>query len=415
MKMHKYTKEYKIDEIQGGVCAPVGFKASGVYCGLRKNKDKKDLALIYSQVPCKAASLYTQNKVKAAPIYVTMDHLEDGKAQGVIVNSGNANACASNGMENAVKMAEFAAKALGIDSKDIIVASTGVIGVSLDIKAIEDGVPDLVKNLSEGGSHDAAEAIMTTDTYKKEYALSFEIDGKTIHIGGISKGSGMIHPNMGTTLNFLTTDANIDGESLDKAWRYCVKKSFNRISIDGDTSTNDMACILANGMAENKEINQGTEDYEIFLSALMKICIYLARELARDGEGSTKLITSIVKNAADEEKAATIAKAIISSSLTKAALFGGDANWGRVLCAAGYSGEDFDYEKVDIYFKSSFGEIKVCEKGKGLGFDEKKAAKILSEEETDIIVDLNEGSEEATAWGCDLTYEYVKINGDYRS
>jgi glutamate N-acetyltransferase/amino-acid N-acetyltransferase len=404
-----------IYEIQGGVCAPKGFSAAATYCGIRKNKNKKDLALIYSVEPCKAVALYTSNKVKAAPLYVTMEHLKDGKAQAIIVNSGNANACAPNGHENAVRMAEAASKALGIDCKDVIVASTGVIGVSLDIDAIEAGVPALAKALSPDGGSDAAEAIMTTDTYKKEYAIAFDLGGKTVRIGGASKGSGMIHPNMGTTLNFFTSDVDIDGELLEKAWRYCVKRSFNRISVDGDTSTNDMACILTNGLAGNPEIVEGSQEYETFVAALLKICIYLAKELARDGEGSTRLLSCTVSNAADEEKAETMAKAVIASSLTKAALSGGDANWGRVLCAMGYSGVEFDYEKTDIWFRSEVGEILVCENGQGLQFDEAVAAEILSAEEVEIYADLKEGGTEVTAWGCDLTCEYVKINGSYRT
>lgn len=415
MNMDKDTNKYAIKEIKGGVCAPKGFLASGIYAGLRKNKDKKDLALIYSEVQCKAAALYTSNKVKADPLYVTMDHLKDKKARAIICNSGNANACAPKGRENAVRMAEAAAKALGIKTEDVIVASTGVIGVGLNIDAIESGLPGLYKALSLEGSEDAAEAIMTTDTYKKEYALSFEVGGKEIKIGGISKGSGMIHPNMGTTLNFITSDANIDEDLLEKTWRSCVNRTFNRISVDGDTSTNDMACIMTNGLADNEEIKEGSESHEAFRTALMKLCTYLARELARDGEGSTKLITCITKGASDEEKAAQIARAVISSSLTKAAMTGGDANWGRVLCAAGYSGAEFEYLKVDISFKSIKGEIEVCRGGNGLDFDEEAAASILSADETEIIVNLNEGEESAEAWGCDLTCEYVNINGDYRS
>ncbi len=415
MEPIKDTAIENIHEIQGGVCAPKGFTAAGMHCGIRKNKNNKDLALIYSIVPCKSAALYTSNKVKAAPLYVTMDHLKDGKAQAVIVNSGNANACAPKGEESAVRMAVAASKALGINCKDVIVASTGVIGVPLDVQAIEEGVPALSQALSAEGSSDAAEAIMTTDTYKKEYAVAFELGDKLIRIGGISKGSGMIHPNMGTTLNFITTDANIASELLEKAWRHCVKRSFNRISVDGDTSTNDMACILANGLAQNQEILDGTGEYEMFLSALMKLCVHLAKELARDGEGSNRLISCTVKNAEDEEKAEVMAKAAIASSLTKAALAGGDANWGRVLCALGYSGAEFDYQKVDISFCSKAGKILVCKNGNGLEFNEEKAAEILSANEVEIHADLKEGSEQATAWGCDLTCEYIKINGSYRT
>lgn len=405
----------EIYEIDGGICAPEGFTAAGIYCGLRKSKDKKDLALICSEVPCNAVALYTQNKVKADPLYVTMDHLKDGKARAIIANSGNANACATKGRENAIRMAVSAAKALDIDSKDIIVASTGVIGVPLDIDAIETGIPALAKALSKSGSSDAAEAIMTTDTYRKEYAVAFELGGKAVKIGGISKGSGMIHPNMGTTLNFITTDADIDEKLLEKTWRYCVDRSFNRISIDGDTSTNDMACIIANGMAGNNQLVEGSEEYKFFAEALLKVCVHLARQLAADGEGAGRLITCTVLNANSEDDAELLAKSVISSSLTKAAMSGGDANWGRVLCAMGYSGADFDYNKVDIYFSSKEGKVAVCRNGKGLEFNEEKAALILSTDETQIIVDIKTGKEEATAWGCDLTCEYVTINGSYRS
>jgi len=415
MKVNKLEK-FNIKKIDGGICAPVGFLAAGIYCGLRKNKEKKDLALIYSETVCNAAALYTSNKVKADPIYVTMDHIKDGNAKAVIVNSGNANACAPKGKENAIRMAESAAKALGIEKKDVIVASTGVIGVPLDIEVIESNIPMLSNILSRKGSSDAAEAIMTTDTYKKETAVSFELHGKEVKIGGISKGSGMIHPNMGTTLSFITSDVNIDGAILDKIWRYCVDRTFNRISIDGDTSTNDMACIMVNGLANNPMISdESDEGYEVFLAALMKVCTHLARELARDGEGSTRLISCTVYNASDEDKAGIIAKSVISSSLTKAALHGGDANWGRILCSAGYSGVDFDYRKVDIAFRSAKGEIMVCKNGRGLLFDENQASLILSTEETCVLINLKEGNESATAWGCDLTCEYVNINGSYRS
>lgn len=404
-----------IKERTGGVCAPKGFLAGGLYCGIRKKKEKKDLALIYSKVPCQTAAVYTKNQVKAAPIYVTMEHLQNGMAQAVIANSGNANACAAGGEENAKRMAVAAAKALKLQPEDLIVASTGVIGVPLEIEVIEAGVPQLAEALSYEGSTNAAEAIMTTDTYKKEYALSFLLGETTITIGGISKGSGMIHPNMGTTLSFLTTDANVEQKALQQALSYCVGRSFNRISVDGDTSTNDMVSLMANGLAGNDIIKEGTAAYETFVLALMQICVYLAKELARDGEGASRLITCTVEQAETEEKAEMMAKAVISSSLTKAAMFGRDANWGRILCAMGYSGASFDYETVEIKFRSKAGEIKVCEKGRGLPFDEDLALKILSEEEVEILCDLGEGMETATAWGCDLTYDYVKINGDYRS
>lgn len=414
MKINKLNTN-RIMKIDGGVCAPQGFLAAGIYCGLRKNKNKKDLALIYSETKCKAVAMYTSNIVKADPIYVTMDHIKDGKAKAIIVNSGNANACAPMGWDNAIRMAKATSNALAINTEDVIVASTGVIGLPLDIDAIERGMPELVGSLSREGSGDAAEAIMTTDTYSKEYSVSFDLGGREIKIGGISKGSGMIHPNMGTTLNFITSDIDIDAGLLEKAWRYCVNRTFNRISVDGDTSTNDMACIMVNGQAANPKICHESEEYEIFLMALMEVCTYLARELARDGEGSTRLISCTVCKASDEEKAAIIAKSIISSSLTKAALYGRDANWGRVLCSAGYSGAQFDYRKTDIAFCSENGEILVCKNGRGLLFDEAEANKILSSEEVCIIVDLKEGDKEATAWGCDLTCEYVNINGNYRT
>ena len=410
------TEKPVIKPIPGGICASKGFLAAGVHCGIKKTAEKTDLALVFCRVPCNAAAVYTKNKVKAAPIYVDMEHLKDGKAQAILANSGNANACAPNGEENAEKMAAAAAAALGISSQDVIVASTGVIGVELEVEKIEKAVPGLASSLSPEGSNSAAKAIMTSDTYEKEYAVSVEIGTKTVNIGGISKGSGMIHPNMGTTLNFLSTDAAITGELLQKALNDCVKKSFNQISVDGDTSTNDMACILADGLAGNPVIDsEKSPAYEVFKEALQTLCIYLARELARDGEGASRLITCIVSGAATEEKAEVMSKAVISSNLTKAAMFGCDANWGRILCALGYSGADFDYEKTEVFFRSKGGEIKVCENGRGLAFDEDLAKKVLSEEEVDILVDIHEGTQSATAWGCDLTYDYVKINGDYRS
>ena len=407
--------EAKIREIPGGVCAPKGFMAAGQYCGIRKNKDKKDLALIFCQVPCKASAVYTSNKVKAAPLYVTMEHLVDGWAQAVVVNSGNANSCAPKGEENAIRMAIAAAKALNIKKQDLIVASTGIIGVPLEIDEIETCMPMLVEALSKDGSSDAAEAIMTSDTYKKEYSISVDVGGKEVKIGGISKGSGMIHPNMGTTLSFLTTDVDIDQKLLHKALSYCVKKSFNQISVDGDTSTNDMASLMASGLAGNPQITWENEDYSIFVDALLKVCIYLARELARDGEGATRLISCTIVNAVSEDNAEIMSKAVIASSLTKAAMFGGDANWGRVLCAMGYSGVDFNYETSDIYFISKAGQLQVCANGRGIAFDEISAKEILSEDEIEIVVDLKEGTNQATAWGCDLTYDYVKINGQYRT
>lgn len=404
-----------ITEVAGGVCAPQGFTAAGTYCGIRRNKNKKDLALIYCSVPCNTSALYTSNVVKAAPLIVTKMHLKDGIAQAVIANSGNANSCALNGKENALRMARAAALQLNLKTEDIVVASTGVIGVPLEIDVIEQGMAELAGWLSPTGSSDAAEAIMTTDTFPKEYAVSFSIGRKAVYIGGISKGSGMIHPNMGTTLSFLTTDADIEPSLLEKAFTSCVKRSFNRISVDGDTSTNDMAVIMASGLAGNERIKEEGEDYNHFVAALMKVCVHLAKELARDGEGSTRLISCTIYNAASEEKAEQMAKAVISSSLTKAAVFGKDANWGRVLCAMGYSGAEFDHRKTDIFFRSGAGTVQVCKGGKGLNFDEDLARLILSEEEIEILGNLNEGMQEATAWGCDLTYDYVRINGNYRT
>lgn len=401
--------------IDGGVCAPKGFVAGGIHCGIRKNTRKKDLALVCSTTLCDAAAVYTRNQVKAAPIHVTMAHLADGKAKGVIVNSGNANACALHGEENARRMAEAAAKAIVARPEDLIVASTGVIGVPLDIEAVENGMPKLAKALSREGHTAAAEAIMTTDTFKKEFAVSFALDGTEVRIGGMSKGSGMVHPNMGTTLTFITTDAAVSQPLLQQLLVDCVDRSFNRVSIDGDTSTNDMAALLANGQAGHPPIEAGTPAEAAFREALLAVCVHLARELARDGEGASRLITCTVAGAADEEKAACMAKAVIGSSLTKAAMFGSDANWGRVLCAMGYSGAAFDYEAVDIWFRSPAGTVKVCENGRGLPFDESLAKAVLSESEVEIRAELGEGSAEATAWGCDLTYKYVKINGDYRS
>lgn len=416
-RMHTGKKEkITVTEAVGGVCAPKGFLATGMRCGIKKAEDKTDLALIFCRVPCQAAAVYTSNKVKAAPLLIDRENLKDGRAQAILANSGNANACAPKGEENATKMCVAAADALGIKAEDVIVASTGVIGVELEVEKIEKAMPSLSNRLSPNGSNAAAKAIMTSDSYEKEHAVSVEIGGKAVKIGGISKGSGMVHPNMGTTLTFLTTDVAIEQELLQKALSTCVKKSFNRISIDGDTSTNDMACILADGLAGNAVINsEKSSEYQAFYEALLILCIHLARELARDGEGASRLVTCTMTGVKTEEKAEVMAKAVISSNLTKAAMFGSDANWGRVLCAMGYSGADFNYEKTDVFFRSAAGEIQVCENGRGLAFDEALAKTILSENEVEIFVNVHEGIEQAVAWGCDLTYDYVKINGDYRS
>ena len=404
--------------IEGGVCAAQGFKAAGIHVGVKNNKsDKKDVALIVSDVDCSAAAVFTRNAVKAAPILVDLQHLADGKARAVIVNSGNANACAPQGEENAERMCIAAAKAIGCDANDVVVSSTGVIGQTINIKVIEDGVPALAAKLerSIAASNDAAMAIMTTDLVKKEVALETVIGGKTVAIGGIAKGSGMIHPNMGTMLCFITTDCAISPAMIKAALVETVNVSFNRISVDGDTSTNDTCCVLANGLAGNAEICEKNDDYAAFVAALKELCIALARAMASDGEGARHLVTCNVTGAKSEQAAETIGKSVISSSLTKAAIFGADANWGRVLCAMGYSGEQFDPDKVDVRFASVAGEIEVCHQGRGVNFDEDLAKKILTEHDVEINITMGEGDASCTCWGCDLTYDYVKINGDYRT
>lgn len=401
--------------IKGGVCAAKGFKAGGIHCGIRKNRTKRDLALIVSEKKAAAAAVYTTNLVKGAPLTVTKAHISDGYAQAVICNSGNANTCNANGIEIAEQTCELLGAELNISAEDIAVASTGVIGQPLDITPIKNGIPSLVKSLSADGSENAAEGIMTTDTKVKEIAVSFEIGDKTCKIGGIAKGSGMIHPNMATMLVFITTDCAISPEMLEKALSSDIKETFNMISIDGDTSTNDMVTVLANGMAENAEITAEGEDFKTFMKALNTVNVYLCRRIAGDGEGATKLIECKVTGAETLETAKTVAKSVICSSLTKAAMFGSDANWGRVLCAIGYSGAAVDVNKIDVAFKSQKGEIEVCKNGAGIPFSEEKAKEILLESEIEILVELNSGEYSSCAWGCDLTYDYVKINGDYRT
>ena len=401
--------------IKGGVCAAKGFKAGGIHCGIRKNRTKRDLALIVSEKKAAAAAVYTTNLVKGAPLTVTKAHISDGYAQAVICNSGNANTCNANGIEIAEQTCELLGAELNISAEDIVVASTGVIGQPLDITPIKNGIPSLVKSLSADGSENAAEGIMTTDTKVKEIAVSFEIGGKSCKIGGIAKGSGMIHPNMATMLVFITTDCAISPEMLKKALSTDIKETFNMISIDGDTSTNDMVTVLANGMAENAEITAEGEDFNAFMKALNTVNVYLCRRIAGDGEGATKLIECKVTGAETLETAKTVAKSVICSSLTKAAMFGSDANWGRVLCAIGYSGAAVDVNKIDVAFKSQKGEIEVCKNGAGIPFSEEKAKEILLESEIEILVELNSGEYSSCAWGCDLTYDYVKINGDYRT
>jgi len=403
-------------EIKGGVCAPKGFSAGGIRCGIKPTSQKKDLALIYSEKICNAAAMFTSNKVKAASVLVSQENISGGKLHAVIANSGNANACTGQeGLSAAKHMAHLAAETLGISANEVAVASTGVIGVQLPIAAIENNIDALKASLrqDEQGNDNALEAIMTTDTRKKEIAVEAEIGGKTVRIGAITKGSGMIHPNMATMLAFITTDAAVENDALQSALRLAVKRSFNRLTVDGDTSTNDMVVIMANGEANNTPVS--SSDYNAFYSALEYVCIALARKMARDGEGATKLVTVTVNNAQSEDNAETLAKSVAASSLVKAACFGADANWGRVLCALGYAGADFAPEKTDVSFKSGAGEIEVFKSGQPVNFSEEKAKKILSEEEIEILVDLHNGSEKASVWGCDLTYDYVKINGDYRS
>lgn len=410
--------------IDGGICASKGFKASGIYCGIKRpandtpeTKHKNDICIFVSDTVCNTAAVYTQNKVKGAPILVTKKNLEKSgnKSIAVIANSKNANTCNADGIEKAEAMCEILAKELNIPKEQVIVASTGVIGQILPIEPIKTGIPKLVKELDYNKNIEAATAIMTTDTVKKEYAIEFEIDGIKCHLGGMAKGSGMIHPNMATTLNFITTDCSISSNLLQEALSEIVKVTYNCLSIDGDTSTNDMVSLMANGMADNKEITSHGADFDTFKSALYEVMANLTRMLAKDGEGATKLIECITSGAKDKDTAITVAKSVVCSSLFKAAIFGEDANWGRILCAVGYAQADFDINKVDVDLKSKNGIISVCKNGTGIEFSEEKASEILSADEIYVLINLNDGSEKATAWGCDLTYDYVKINGDYRT
>ncbi len=408
-------EETTIQPISGGVCAASGFTANGIHCGIRRNRQKSDLALILSEVPASAAAVYTTNLVKGAPLLVTKRHLANGIAQAVICNSGNANTCNADGVEVAERMSTLAAEALHIAPEDVIVASTGVIGQPLDLAPIATGIPSLTAGLSRTGGSAAAEAIMTTDTVQKEIAVSFTLGGKECHLGGIAKGSGMIHPNMATMLVFLTTDVAIAPTLLQKALSGDIVNTFNMVSVDGDTSTNDMVTVLANGMANNPTITKENEDFALFVKALNTVTVQLCRLLAGDGEGATKLLECHVSGAADLTTAKTVAKSVVCSSLLKAAMFGADANWGRVLCAIGYSGAAVDIAKVGVSFRSTKGTIAVCQNGAGIPFSEKLAKEILLEPEITIEVTLDSGNVESTAWGCDLTYDYVKINGDYRT
>nr|MBR4280015.1 bifunctional glutamate N-acetyltransferase/amino-acid acetyltransferase ArgJ [Clostridia bacterium] len=401
--------------ITGGVCAAKGFQANGVHCGIRRNRTKRDLALVVSDVPANAAAVYTTNLVKGAPLTVTKAHIANGKAQAVICNSGNANTCNANGIEIAGKMSDLLAAQLNIAADDVVVASTGVIGQPLDITPIANGIPSLAQGLSVEGEAAAAEAIMTTDTISKQVAVEFELGGKTCHLGGMAKGSGMIHPNMATMLVFLTTDASISADMLQKALSSDISATFNMLSVDGDTSTNDMVVLLANGMAENDEITGESDDFAVFMKALNTVTVHLCQLIAGDGEGATKLLECKVTGADDLQTARTVAKSVICSSLLKAAMFGADANWGRVLCAIGYSGADVDVNKVDVAFASKAGRVDVCKGGAGVEFSEEIAKEVLLEREIEILVSVGDGAYSSTAWGCDLTYDYVKINGDYRT
>lgn len=414
--------EFKV--IEGGICAAKGFKANGVYCGIKRpandtpnTKHKNDICIFVSDVVCNTAAVYTQNKVKGAPILVTKANLKKSgnKAIAVIANSKNANTCNADGVEKAEMMCELLANELNVPKEQVVVASTGVIGQVLPIEPIKAGIPDLVKGLCYNKNLEAATAIMTTDTVKKEYALEFEINGTKCHIGGMAKGSGMIHPNMATTLNFITTDCAISAELLQEALSEIVKVTYNCLSIDGDTSTNDMVTLMANGLAFNDEITVHGAEFDTFKSALYEVMANLTRMLAKDGEGATKLIECITSGAKDKETAITVAKSVVCSSLFKAAIFGEDANWGRILCAVGYADAEFDINKVDVDLKSAKGIVSVCRNGAGIEFSEDEAAKVLSDDEIYVLINLNHGNESATAWGCDLTYDYVKINGDYRT
>lgn len=398
--------------IKSGITAAKGFTTGAIHCGIRNNKSKKELALIVSQVPCQTAAVYTKNKVKAAPLLLNKKHLVNGQAQAICVNSGNANACAINDDQNSYIQAKAAAEKLGLNVEDVLVASTGVIGVELPIDKIVNGIKEIELTTDW---LETAKAIMTTDTTVKECSVEFELDGKTVHLGGIAKGSGMIHPNMGTMLCFITTDAAISHEMLDQMLKQNVKQTFNRISVDGDTSTNDMCIVMANGLAQNTYIDHEGEDAAIVNEALKTVMEALAIDIAKDGEGASRLITVKMQNAQNEQQAETLAMSVASSSLLKAAVFGQDANWGRVLCAMGYADTEFDPSLVDIYFASNQGKVLVCQQGKGIVFDEDLAAKILEKPEIEIIADLHAGDAQVTCWGCDLTYDYVKINGDYRT
>ena len=403
--------------VQGGVCASSGFVAGGMNCGINPDKNKNDLCLVYSETSCDTAAVYTTNKVKGAPIIVTRDNLKEsgGKSKAIVANSKNANTCNANGLEIAKSTCDIVAKELGIKSSEVIVASTGVIGQPMTIEPFLEGVPKLAGNLTVEGHTDAVNAIMTTDTVPKEVAVAFTLDGKTCHLGGMAKGSGMIHPNMATTLNFITSDVAISSEMLQEALSDVVKITYNCLTIDGDTSTNDMVSVMANGLSGNTKITAKDADYETFKQALYIVMSNMTRMLAKDGEGASKLLECSVSGAPDLDTAIAVAKSVAGSTLFKCAIFGEDANWGRILCAIGYADAEFDIDKVSVVLSSSIGSIMVCEHGSGVPFSEEEAGKILSQDEIMVAINLHQGEAKATAWGCDMTYDYVKINGDYRS
>lgn len=402
-------------EITGGVCAPQGFVAGGVHCGIRRNHAKKDLAIVLSQASCAAAAVYTRNKVYGAPITVTRNHIAGGQARAVICNSGNANTCNHDGVEKAVRTCQMVGEALGIDPRDVIIASTGVIGQPIDLAPIEKGIGMLKDALSPEGALDAAQAIMTTDLKVKQMAVEVEVGGKAVRLGAMAKGSGMIRPNMATMLSFITTDCAISAPMLDKALHQVVEDTYNMVSVDGDTSTNDMVSIMANGLAGNAPIREEGPDFDAFCQGLRLIAAHMARMIAADGEGATKLLECQVSGAPDKGVARGVAKSIVMSSLVKAAMFGADANWGRVLCAIGYTPGEFDIHTIGVTLRSAAGQVEVCRAGFGVPFSEETAKKVLLEKEIQILVDMGQGTAAATAWGCDLTYDYVKINGDYRT
>ncbi|MGN0460601.1 MAG: bifunctional glutamate N-acetyltransferase/amino-acid acetyltransferase ArgJ [Ruminococcus sp.] len=406
--------DYKF--IDGTVTTPKGFTGAAICAGIKEgNTTKKDVMMVKCDKVCNAAAVYTKNLVKSASILVTQENLKNGKAQAIVANSGNANACTANGVKVAEDVCKLCASTLGIDYNDVIIASTGVIGVPMPLGPFEQKLYQMKKVMSKEGGTDCAEAIMTTDTVKKEMAMELTLDGKKVNIGGIAKGSGMIHINMGTMLSFVTTDAAVSSKMLEEALKEAVEDTFNMVSVDGDTSTNDTLAIMASGLAGNKEITEKNEDYKEFVGALKEAFKSLAKQLAADGEGASKLLICNVKGAKSKKDAVGIAKTVIGSSLVKTAMFGADANWGRILCAIGYSGMDVDVTKVKVTFVSEAGELLVCENGAGVGFDEEKAKEVLSEDSITIAIELGDGSAEAEAYGCDLTYDYVKINGDYRT